>query len=408
MTTIDGDENSSLLSYWRLIMAEQSSSSAEDNAAPHLAFLDPIRVGLTLLVILHHVSITYGGSGNWYYKETDVSELTRMLLSIFTATNQSFFMGFFFLISGYLMPPAVALRGGPAYLGKRAFRLGVPFLLYGFVLAPFTRALAVGAQGGEVAASFLALLSQGRFDPGPLWFNLALMIGTLVWVCTPRVAGFDDRLDRLPGGHARIALAVLGCAALAFLLRLAAPVGQAVLGMQLGYFASYIILFFGGAWAARHRLLERVSLRFAWPWVIVSLDSFPMLRIFAAKRDALSSDGRDGGGSGPALAYAVWEPLVATGIILGALAFARRRYPVARPWMSRLPRASYAAFVIHPPIAVACSWLVRSWAATAGGRFALAGALACLLAWLIGDALTRGMTKIRPLCSEYVAMPPHG
>ena len=388
-------------------MAEPSSPASREHSTARLAFLDPIRVGLTLLVILFHVSITFGGSGGWYYKETDVPELTQLLLTVFTATNQSFFMGFFFLIAGYLMPQGLARKGVAAYVSDRAVRLGVPILLFGYFLAPLTRALAIGAQGGEVMTSFFMLIGRSDFDLGPLWFNQALIIGTLIWVFTPRMTRLENLLDRLPGAHTGIALAALAWAVLAFVLRLAIPVGQNVVGMQLGYFASYIILFFGGAWAAQHHLLERVSRRHALPWVIISLISFPTLWIYAGRSGAFSTEIWRGGWNVAALIYAAWEPLVATGIIVGALAVARRRYPVGKPWISRLAKASYAAFIIHPPIAVACSWLVHEWAETAATRFLLAGPLACLLAFVIGDALSRGLARMSPAPRERVAPQPH-
>lgn len=388
-------------------MAEPYLPASREHSRERLAFLDPIRVGLTLLVILHHVSITFGGSGGWYYKETGAPELTQLLLTVFTATNQSFFMGFFFLIAGYLMPKGLARKGVAAYVSDRAIRLGVPILLFGYFLAPLTRALAIGAQGGEVMTSFFTLIGRSDFDLGPLWFNQALMIGTLIWVFTPRMKRVENLLNRLPGPHTGIALAVLAWAALAFVLRLAIPVGQNVVGMQIGYFASYIILFFGGAWAANYQILERVTRRHALPWLIISLISFPMLWIFAASSGAFSSDIWRGGWNVAALVYAAWEPLVATGIIVSALALFHRGYSVSKPWIGRLAKASYAAFIIHPPIAVACSWLVHDWAGTAATRFLLAGPLACLLAFVIGDALSRGLARMSPAPRERVASQPH-
>ena len=388
-------------------MAAQSSSASTEHAAARLAFLDPIRVGLTLLVILHHLSITYGGSGSWYYKEAEAPELTRLLLSVFTATNQSYFMGFFFLIAGYLLPQGLARKGKAAYLRDRVRRLGLPILIFACVLSPITRALAAGAHGGDVLASLLASLAGGGFDLGPLWFNLALLFGTSIWIFTPHLRWLEQPLCRLSRPHAGIALALVVWASLAFMLRLIVPVGQNVIGMQLGYFASYIILFFGGAWAAQYRLLEQVSRRHALPWLAVSLVSFPTLWIFAAFSGAFSSDVWRGGWHIAALVYAVWEPLLATGIIVGTLAFARRWYRVDKPWMTRLAKASYAAFIIHPPIAVGCSWLVHDWAGTTALRFLLAGALACLLAFVIGDALTRSLARMSFVYRERIATQPH-
>jgi len=388
-------------------MAEQSSSAGKEHGVSRLVFLDPIRVGLTVLVILHHLSITYGGGGSWYYKEADAPELIRLLLTVFTATNQSFFMGFFFLIAGYLMPQVLARKGVAAYVSDRAVRLGVPIFLFGYFLDPLTNALAVGAKSGDVVSALLTRIQHNEFGLGPLWFNQALMIGALIWIFAPRAIRLERLMARIPGPHTGIALAALAWAVLAFVLRLAVPVGQNVFGMQLGYFASYIILFFGGAWAAQHRLLERVTLRHAWPWIVVSLIGFPTLWIFAARSGAFSTDVWRGGWHVAALVYAVWEPLVATGVIVGALALFRRLYPVGKPLMTRLAKASYAAFIIHPPLVVATSWLVHDAASTGIVRFLFAAPIACLLAFTIGDALSRGLARILVRHPPRIATQPH-
>lgn len=362
--------------------------------ARRLAFLDPIRVGLVILVILHHVSITYGGGGSWYYKEADAPHMTSLLLTIFTATNQSFFMGFFFLMAGYLMPQTLIRKGQAAYLGDRALRLGVPILLFGYFLAPLTSALSDGAQGGDFLGSLVTKIGNSNFDLGPLWFNQALLIGTLIWVFLPRLTSVFRWPRESLGLHPSIATAALGCGLLAFCLRLAVPVGHNVIGMQIGYFASYLILFFGGAWGAQDRLLERVTWRYAWLWLLVSLLIFPVLWIYALHSGAFSSEIWRGGWNLAALVYAIWEPLVATGIILTSLALARRWYVVARPWVARLAKLSYVTFVIHPPVAVACSWLVQDWAGTHALRFLLAAPLSCILSFAIGGILSSGFARI--------------
>ena len=61
------------------------------------AGLDALRASLTLLVLFHHTAITYGGSGDWYYKAVPAGpQLSSQLLSLFTGFNQAFFMGLFF------------------------------------------------------------------------------------------------------------------------------------------------------------------------------------------------------------------------------------------------------------------------------------------------------------------------
>ena len=67
--------------------------------AGRLFFVDNIRVFLTILVILHHLMITYAGTGSWTYNENREDLITNALGGWFCATNQSYFMGLFLLIS---------------------------------------------------------------------------------------------------------------------------------------------------------------------------------------------------------------------------------------------------------------------------------------------------------------------
>ena len=66
---------------------------------------------------MHHTSITYGGSGDWYYTEVYTRhDLPILLLSLFTNFNQAFFMGLFFVLAGYFTPRAVERHGAAAYM----------------------------------------------------------------------------------------------------------------------------------------------------------------------------------------------------------------------------------------------------------------------------------------------------
>ncbi len=77
-------------------------------------YLDDIRVFLTVLVILHHIAVSYGPPGVWYYNEPVSGPGSLLAFAFLMAINQAFFMGFFFLLAGYFVPPSLA-RKGPAY-----------------------------------------------------------------------------------------------------------------------------------------------------------------------------------------------------------------------------------------------------------------------------------------------------
>jgi hypothetical protein len=84
---------------------------------------------MTALVILHHTAITYGGPGGWFWRENETSAApSSLLFTLFCATNQAYFMGFFFLLAGYFTPRALERKGYKAFLRDRVLRLGLPLL----------------------------------------------------------------------------------------------------------------------------------------------------------------------------------------------------------------------------------------------------------------------------------------
>ncbi len=356
-------------------------------------FIDRLRVLLTVLVILHHTAITYGGSGGWFYREVrDPGTASSLLLTVFCAVNQSFFMGTFFLLAGCFTPASLARKGVQAFVRDRFLRLGLPLAVFGFVLGPLTVALAGMPAGRGVVDTWLAMLADGRFVIGPLWFAWALLIFSLAFVgwrlAWPEPAPDPERPLPSSAAWAAAALAV-GAAALA--LRQVVPVGQEVLGLQLGYFGSYVFLFVLGTVAARHRWLERVDRRQAAQWRRVTLVTLPLLFVAAALAGALKGRPVDfAGGLGlPAVVYAFWEPLVAWGIIAGLLTTFRERFnhPHAR-WQAWGAQA-YGAFIVHAPIVVALAVATANWRLPPLVKFAAIGSAGVAASFVVAALLLK-------------------
>jgi peptidoglycan/LPS O-acetylase OafA/YrhL len=67
------------------------------------AFIENLRILLVVLVILHHLAVTYGGEGSWYYYEGQADPIANMVLTLFVVVNQAFFMAFYFAIAAYTL-----------------------------------------------------------------------------------------------------------------------------------------------------------------------------------------------------------------------------------------------------------------------------------------------------------------
>ncbi len=70
-----------------------------------LFFIDHLRASLVALVVLHHVALVYGAGAPFYYVEPPINDpLSFLVLLVFILVNQCWFMGAFFLFSGYFTP----------------------------------------------------------------------------------------------------------------------------------------------------------------------------------------------------------------------------------------------------------------------------------------------------------------
>lgn len=355
--------------------------------------LDALRAAVTLLVVFHHTALTYGAIGGWYYREVEPSQsASGLLLILFCTVNQAWFMGLFFLLAGYYTPPGCRRHGVAGFAGERLLRLGIPILVYLLVLHPITVALAQTANGLPFFRVFEYLWSHGKFEPGPLWFTEALLIFTAVWLSW-RLA---SRNFSVPGGVPFPSDTVLLAAALltgiaAFLLRLVWPVGMNVAFLQLGYFASYIVLFVAGCAGADRKWLEQIPERAKKTWLRVAwlaFPIFPLVALFGSKISWLSGKA-EGGWNLQALTYAFWEPLVAWGFTIGLLWYFQRRFGRLSGLWPNLARRAYLIYIIHPPILVGVALAWRDVVAPALVKFLLTGSVACALCYIVAGRVLR-------------------
>ena len=367
----------------------------EPDAGRHArnAGIDVLRAGTTLLVVFHHTAITYGAIGGWYYKELPSDgSLSSMLLVFFCTVNQAWFMGLFFLLAGYYTPGSLQAQGNAGYLASRMKRLGVPLLVYGFLIGPATIAMAQTARGKPFAETLLGLWQRGEFEKGPLWFAWALLIFAATSVLVNALGGSRIEAGRRHGfpGNAGLLMAALVTGGAAFALRLRWPVGTEVWGLQLGYFASYVVLFVAGCLCASSKLLERLPIAQVRTWRRVAWLTLPILPVVVLAGSAWGVPGRpEGGWSVPALVYAFWEPLVAWGAILLLLQRSQSRFRELGPFGTKLTRRAFAIYAIHPPVVVAVALTWRSVPAPALVKFAVSASIASVLCYLVAGLLLK-------------------
>ena len=150
------------------------------NTSNRLLYLDNLKVCLTVLVIFHHAGQAYGDGGGWAYHPSNPAEFMPWIWHFFSvnafmpwiwhffSVNAAFFMGLFFLISGYFVPTSFDKQGAKVFVQKKLIRLGIPLLL----------------MGGLIAAL------SGKPEIGHMWYIESLLVFCLIYalirlICKP-------------------------------------------------------------------------------------------------------------------------------------------------------------------------------------------------------------------------------
>ncbi|MDA2809860.1 acyltransferase [Nocardiopsis sp. RSe5-2] len=359
-----------------------------------LAYIDNLRILLTVLVVLHHCAVTYGNIPAWYHTEP-AQDPTGRALDLLVILNQAFFMGMFFLISGLFVPGSADRKGGRRFMRERLVRLGVPLLLFALFLRPLTTVEIYQEYAADAPYWLFYIFS---WDPGPLWFVETLLVFCLAYVLIRRLRGRRAPeaagTDRSGATGARPSGAFPGPAAVAgftavliaatWAWRIIVPVGSfwPVIGLPTPYFLpQYVLMFAVGVLAYRRGWFARIPNAAGWSGLAMAAAGCALLPLSIdapMQVDPLSLQ---------ALVDPVYEGLFAVGIILSLLWLFQRLFNRQGPFARFLSANAYAVYFLHAPVLVGIAVLLSGWQAPALAKFAALGALSLPVCWAAAQAL---------------------
>lgn len=287
-----------------------------------LYFADNLRTWMVILVVLQHLAELYN------------------TLYLFMMLNSAYFMGLLFLLAGYFTPGSFERKEPRAFLKDRLLRLGVPTLIYAFILSPITR---IGTHGlaGNTPASLFSL--------GVMWFAVMLLVfdlGYLAW--RTLVKNRPERpaaADRPKLSLGAVVLFMIVLAAASYLLRIVIPYGTSVLGFpSLDYLNQYLSFFLIGILAFRRDWLRSIpgslgQLGFVLA-VLATVILFPAAII--GSRSVWI-----GHGSWQSGVFALWDSIFAVGMSLALVTFFRRFFDGGKKFCRFLSQHSFTVYIIH-------------------------------------------------------------
>ncbi len=369
----------------------------------HLPFIDNLRILLICLVIMVHLSVTYGGAGSWYYKEGRPDGLSFTLLTFHNAIIQAFSMGLFFMIAGYFTPVSCDRKGPRRFLRDRLLRLGIPLLCYDYVINPLIGYVLLTSIYKRYDSPWLLLaeyLGEFHIGTGPLWFVETLLIFAgiyVVWqlLAKPVAAGQSD--GKMPGNMA-IAVFAFAVGIVTFVVRIWLPVGWTFepLNLQFPFFPQYICLFLVGVIAYRRNWLTGIGSNIGKVWMSVAIVLILMLPLLFFTGGGLNGDIRPFGGGlhWQSLAYSLWEQSLATAVIVALLVLFREKLNRQGKLTKAMSASAYTAYIIHAPVIVLFALSIKNITLSPLLKFAAASLIAVPLCFSIG-ALIRKLPLAR-------------
>ncbi len=314
--------------------------------------IDYLRIFLTILVILHHVAIAFGGQGHFVIGVKDSPPLVGLALTLFLEVNQSFFMGLYFAVFGYFTEGSLhrqSEKGEGAkvpFIRKRFKRLVVPALIFYLVVTPVVKALVNGLYLGKGVLRY-------EVGFGVTWFLLALFLfDSLYALLRPN----GEVTTTTPPKIKQLVGLFLGVGLVTGLVRMVYPVGSglAFLEFQPAHFAQYICAYGLGVMAQRHKWYEEIPLaygrRFGKHFALLLVALFGGLGLALANGQPVEV--AMGGGSLTSFGLAVWEQMVFLVLTLGLLSYFRGHLSGKNPWGQKLGGVTFEAYYIHTGVIV--------------------------------------------------------
>jgi surface polysaccharide O-acyltransferase-like enzyme len=377
----------------------QLEGTMGESLKTRFVYLDNVRSFVIVLVIAMHAAVTYSSMGDWYYVEGSLENLSIFEM-VFFGFSQSFlqawFMGILFFISGFLAVKALARRGTFNFIKERLFRLGLPLLLYVFIVSPIIYFILLGnvPENSFIVNYSLFITKFWWIDAtGPLWFVETLLLFCIGYVIFKKMFSYFIKIQDITSKNIVFTIVVTGI--IAFLVRLIFPIGSSFLNLQFSYFTSYIVLFIAGVLIGENNLLDKITDEKNIKWIKIALIAgTPLWFIIVLFGGALEGETYfNGGFYWQSFAFSQWESLTAIGFSIGLLAFFRKKVNWNNKLASLIRNNSFGIYFLHAPILITITLLLTDLALNPILKFAIV-TMITFLACLMLSFLIR---KIKPI-----------
>jgi peptidoglycan/LPS O-acetylase OafA/YrhL len=350
-----------------------------------LFYMDNLRIALTILVVVHHQS------------------LLIFSMPLFLMLNQAYFMGLFFFLSGFFTPASYDRKGMWVFLKGRLLRLGVPIIVYIFVISPIAK---IGSNiyqheilGTQITIPYTWEQYFSMTDIGPLWFLAMLLIFDIcysLWrmVMRNKQKKTAEEFTAVPKMRV-ILLFILALAIVTYLVRIIIPINTYILFFpSLAYSPQYISFFILGVIAYRRGWLQSIPDKLGKIGFIIAIAGTFILMPIAISGLFGPAGGFIGGGTLQSGVYSLWDSLFSVGLCLGLFVFFRRHFNHQKGFGENLQKSCFTVYVIHSLIIIIAAYMLLNLQLIPQLKFILASCISVTLCFLVAYFIRKIPVKL--------------
>ncbi|WP_069998946.1 acyltransferase family protein [Cellulosilyticum sp. I15G10I2] len=328
-------------------------------------YLDHLKIFLTVLVIVHHVGQAYGPTGGFWQYKSSLNESAQWLGSFF-AVNASFFMGLFFMLSGYFIPASYDRKGFKLFINDKIYRLGIPTLFAAFVIIPCQMYFYYSLYSGNAAmhffqyylqiylgiggqpVGFISSIGWPELNFGHAWFIEQLLVYSIVYAVIRKILPIKAYWTAKKAFNMLHILILALCIALGTLfVRMFYPIDTwiGILGFiqaEPAHLPQYVILFLVGIYAFRNDLFIQCNKKTGYLALTLGLSMAAVIYCMPLLPHSIT-----------AALYAGWawyESFMAVFISWGLIVFFREKTNKSSILLKKLSESSFIAYILHYPI----------------------------------------------------------
>lgn len=333
-----------------------------------LHYLDNLMICLSILVVLHHVSIGYGTMGGWCYVTPEkLNGTIAIFLSALTGIEASFSMSLFFFISAFLTIPSLEKKGVSKFIIARLLRLVIPLLFVMIIFAPsILYFIEIHNKSTQLSWFSYVLEQNARPYTSHAWFILVLLIFELVYVCywkfiKPHFSISECISDNTPT-HVNILTVILLCSGLLLIVRQFFPLGQNFIGIEFSNISPYIFMYAIGLLVYRKNWLDEISRKVAIIWFPISLITaiYFCVIIYLLSKYPSEADKFVSGITLESVSLSLAQTFLCIGFSGFCLYLFKKKLNFTNFLLSGLREKRYGVYIVHSAVVVGVTIMLES------------------------------------------------